>query len=331
MRKVLSIVVPAYNVERYIKKCLDSFVMVEHRNLLEVIVVNDGSTDQTGEIISAYCEQYPDLIKSITKENGGHGSAINAGMGLVSGTYFHVVDSDDWVDSEEMDRFLVFLSDIDVDLVANNFCIVQDETYKVLEYRNCIDDEKKAKKKLTFDSVASEIPLIRIHAMTVNTDFYRRHEIQIDSYRYYVDFEYTLFPIPYVETVAFYNHYVCQYRVGRNGQSVNIGSMQRNRENHMLVIHRLLEWYQLANTWSYEKKKYIEMGISKIVENQFQIYISMGLQKGILKEMALFDEQLKENAIGVYNAVSKKSIWILRKTKYKILPLAYVVYRIVKG
>lgn len=330
MEKLLSVIVPAYNVENYITKCLQSFADAEKKDRLEIIVVNDGSTDKTAAIAESYCETYPDIFYLYTKSNGGHGSAVNYGIERAHAKYFHVVDADDWMEPPVLDRFLAFLEHMDVDMVANHFKCVEDGTFRVLDERVCITEPSLCKKALAFDEVAESIPLIRIHALTLRTAFYKEHHIRIDGYRYYVDFEYTLFPIPYVETMAFFDEYLTMYRLGRNGQSVSMKSMQKNRGNHRKVIDALLHYYDMHPQISTEKRRYLDMGISKIVENQFQIYISMGMQKGIRKEMKAFDRMLKEDYPGIYQAVSKRSIWMLRKTDYWILPAGYIVYRIVK-
>lgn len=117
--KLLNISVAAYNVEATIEQCLDSFIQSKYLNSFEVLVVNDGSKDDTSRIVSQYVEKYPGTIRLIDKENGGHGSTINAAVKNALGKYFKVVDGDDWVDTEAFDRFLEFLEGTDVDLVLN--------------------------------------------------------------------------------------------------------------------------------------------------------------------------------------------------------------------
>ena len=94
----VSVIVPIYNVKKYIKKCLDSLVIQNFSNM-EIILVNDGSTDNSLEIISEYKEKYPDLIKIYNKDNGGAASARNFGIKKALGNYIIFVDSDDWVSS----------------------------------------------------------------------------------------------------------------------------------------------------------------------------------------------------------------------------------------
>ena len=121
MKKLLSVVVPAYNVEAYLAGCLESLLNTEEREKTEILVIDDGSKDTTGNIADRFQTLYPSVVRVIHKENGGHGSTINAGIREASGQYFRVLDSDDCVDSEAYDSYLKKLVDIDCDLVATPF------------------------------------------------------------------------------------------------------------------------------------------------------------------------------------------------------------------
>ena len=97
--KLLSIAIPCYNSENYMRKCVDSLLVGGED--VEILIVNDGSTkDNTAAIADEYAAKYPTIVKAIHKENGGHGSAVNAGIANAEGLYFKVVDSDDWVKEE---------------------------------------------------------------------------------------------------------------------------------------------------------------------------------------------------------------------------------------
>lgn len=98
MDKVLTVIVPVYNMEKYIRQCLESLVIGEVLDRIEVLVVLDGSKDGSAEIAYEFVEQYPDTFRIIYKANGGHGSAINTGLMMASGEYVKILDSDDWVE-----------------------------------------------------------------------------------------------------------------------------------------------------------------------------------------------------------------------------------------
>ena len=93
--KLLSFVVPCYNSESYMKNCIHSLLTGGRE--VEIIIVDDGSTDGTADISDKYAEDYPELVKVVHQENGGHGEAVNTGLRHASGLFFKVVDSDDWV------------------------------------------------------------------------------------------------------------------------------------------------------------------------------------------------------------------------------------------
>jgi glycosyltransferase EpsH len=99
----VSIIVPVYNVEKYIDQCLDSLVNQTLKDI-EIIIINDGSTDNSQSIINKYVKKYPQKIKSIIKENGGQGSARNLGLEIAKGEYIGFVDSDDYVDLDMYEK-----------------------------------------------------------------------------------------------------------------------------------------------------------------------------------------------------------------------------------
>lgn len=99
----ISIIVPVYNTEKYLKKCLDSLINQTFKDI-EIVIINDGSTDNSEKIIKEYEQKYSDKIKSYKKENGGLSSARNYGISKANGEYIAFVDSDDYVDLEVFDK-----------------------------------------------------------------------------------------------------------------------------------------------------------------------------------------------------------------------------------
>ncbi|MCI7523142.1 glycosyltransferase family 2 protein [Roseburia hominis] len=330
MEKILSIVIPAYNVEKYLERCLASFEVAEILEQIEVLVINDGSKDQTAAIAKRYCDRYPDSYFLYNKENGGHGSGINYGIHYARGKYFKVVDGDDWLNTEELPAFVKLLAQVDADAVAADFLCVQDGTEQILCEKHATSREKQYGNMadLTAGGVKD---VIKMHALTIRTEILQKHDIVIDEHCYYVDCEYITYPIPYVKTVYFYPKFIYMYRLGRNGQSMDIRSMQKNRAQHMRVLNSLLSFYDGLEGLTEGTLHYIERCIAQVVENQFQIYISMGRQKEIQRELREWDLGLKEHYPGIYAATRKKSITMLRKTGYRILPIGAMVYQIFKN
>ena len=146
MNKILTIVVPTYNVEKYLSRCLDSLLYDEKTNKkLEIIVVNDGSKDNSLKIANEYKEKYPDSVLVIDKENGGHGSTINAGLKIATGKYFRVIDSDDWVNIDEFPSYINDLEKLNSDIVLTNFSreYIYNSTQVISKYPKAIEYNKE--------------------------------------------------------------------------------------------------------------------------------------------------------------------------------------------
>ncbi len=116
MQKILTIVIPVYKVEQYINKCLDSLVISpELMEKMDVLIVNDGTPDQSAEMSREYVKRFPGIFRQIDKENGGHGSVWNLGVKEAFGKYTRFLDSDDWL--ENLDLLVEKLENCDADLV----------------------------------------------------------------------------------------------------------------------------------------------------------------------------------------------------------------------
>ena len=117
MQKVLSVSVAAYNVEKFIEQCLDSFIDPAILDRVEILVTDDGSKDRTPEIVSAYEKKYPGTFRLISQKNAGPGSTVNSGIKHATGKYFRMVDGDDWVNTAQMGAFLDILEKTNADMV----------------------------------------------------------------------------------------------------------------------------------------------------------------------------------------------------------------------
>lgn len=330
MDKILSIIIPAYNVEKYLRKCLSSMEVKEILDDVEVLVISDGSTDSTVQIAMEYVNKYPGTYYLYEKENGGHGSTINYGIRHANGKYFKVVDGDDWLNTPKLSEYVNMLKNRYEDIIASDYLCIQDVTEKILDEKYAADD-KSQYTKTCYISQGQIHNVIKMHSMTIKTVFLKNQGIDIDEHCFYVDAEYITYPIVQTDSVYFYNEFIYMYRLGRNGQSMDIKSMQKRRDQHMHVLESLLRFYENASYPTDEHKKYVERAIAQIVENQFQIYISMGLKKGIFSEMKKWDKDLQKKYPDVYKSTNKKSITMLRKTGYLILPVGAIVYKIVRG
>lgn len=198
MDKVLTVIVPVYNMEKYIRQCLESLVIGEALDRIEVLVVLDGSKDGSAEIAYEFVEQYPDTFRIIYKANGGHGSAINTGLMMASGEYVKILDSDDWVERDAFCRLVYCLEMEGTDIVWSNYYWVYEmDGEKAIQYRDPFPEVVYGK-KYRFKDIADKT-FIKMHSMTIRTEPARQAGRKIDENCYYVDVESVMYPITKVE------------------------------------------------------------------------------------------------------------------------------------
>lgn len=309
--KVLSLVVPTYNVEKYLERCLDSLVFDEKiQKDIEIIIVNDGSKDDSLKIAKEYEKKYPESIIVIDKENGGHGSTINAGLKIAKGKYFRVIDSDDWVNIIDFSKFVKDLKKMDEDIILNNYSrelLYSGESikfkYKNLEYNKHYDLDK-------FDYSLLKEDYFFMATSTFKTEKLRKSKVILDEKTFYVDMEFILLPFLEMDSMIYLNYDIYRYFIGRPDQSINIQSYVRNRKHHEKVLLRLLEFYKNIKG-NVKKKEYIFKIISQMLNSHYIIYCKAKLHnKGELKEIRKFNNLLKENYIDFYNEIRKSYRYI---------------------
>lgn len=335
MEKILTVVVPTYNAEKYLRDNLESFEIPELMQDIEILIVNDGSTDHSLEIAREYTERYPDTYRVITKENGGHGSGINCGIEHAQGTYFKVVDADDWVEKTAFISLVKTLKTSDADVVYSGFLWTYDngEADKT-KFQTKAEIEipfegVKYQKTYQFDDIADRL-YMKMHNMTIRTEILREHQIHIDEHCYYVDTEYILYPIPYVKTISFVDAFVYYYRLGREGQSVGLEKMQKNEQNYDKVLSSLLRFYQQLGRQlpcTDIKKRYIARLIARVIAGKFKIMLSFPPSAEKKQQLQQYDRTLKEQYRDIYDSNINKAVSLLRKTQYHTYYLVNMLVR----
>ena len=126
MEKQLTLIIPTYNMERYLRTCLDSLIIDEGQQALEVLIINDGSKDASSAIAHEYEREYPDIFRVINKENGNYGSCINRGLKEATGRYLKILDADDYFDNASLIQFLKIIVTIDTDMILTDNTIYGD-------------------------------------------------------------------------------------------------------------------------------------------------------------------------------------------------------------
>ena len=258
--KLLSIAIPCYNSQDYMEKCIESLLVGGEE--VEILVVDDGSSDKTAEIADAYAAKYPTIIKAIHQENGGHGEAVNAGIRNATGLYFKVVDSDDWVNKEAYIKILETLYELlrgpqTVDLLISNFVYEkQGATHKkVMQYRRCLPQDRV----FGWEEV-KHMPkgkYLLMHSMIYRTKLLQECGLELPKHTFYVDNIYVYYPLPHVRTLYYMNVDLYRYFIGREDQSVNEKVMINRIDQQLFVTKKMISMYELRLIGSKKLRKYM--------------------------------------------------------------------------
>lgn len=327
MEKILTIVVPVYNMERYLDQCLQSLIPQKYKDSLEVLVIDDGSQDSSAQISEKYVKKYPNIFRTIYKENGGHGSVLNRGIHEAQGKYLKIVDSDDWLDSDAFGKLLEYLTeDASADIVYSNYFWVNERNGKrKVEFRQPFAGVKYRSIYRMKD--ISHPFFLKMHGYTIRTSILRKIPM-IDEHCFYVDMEFVLFPVPYAETIEFLDEYVYMYRIGGAGQSMSPEKLRKNASNYDCVLKRLLKYYLYWKKEELDRARlsYMEHVLGRMVASRMKIFLTYPYQKRIGDRMRKMDWDLFYHYRRVYDAVENSAVLLLRKTNYRLYPLARFVY-----
>lgn len=253
--KLLTITVPCYNSQAYMRNCIDSLLKGGDR--VEIIVINDGSKDDTGKIGDEYAERYPDIVRVVHQENGGHGAGINQGLKYATGKFFKVVDSDDCV-SEDFVRFLDTLESLETDLMVTNYYYVHHDGVgdRAIRYANALPINTL----FGWDQVGHFMvhQLLTIHSCTFRTECMRRSGMDLPLHTFYEDNLMVCSVLPYVEKMYYMDINLYRYTIGREGQSVAMAATMRNYRHQLLVAQECFAAVERAKPQNKKLKQHME-------------------------------------------------------------------------
>ncbi|WP_062302145.1 glycosyltransferase family 2 protein [Demequina subtropica] len=241
MHPTLTVVVPSYNAEGWLERCVDSLLIGETD--IEILIVNDGSTDGTGDMADRYEAAHPGIVRAVHKPNGGHGSTINVGIDIARGRYLKVVDADDWVDGQAfatlLDTLRGFAGEDELDLVLSNFVYekVGRRRKRAVRYRNVLPQGKV----FGWDEVGRfrTGQFLMMHSLVYRTGLLRESGLRLPEHTFYVDNLYVYQPLLHVTSMYYLDVDLYRYFIGRPDQSVNEAVMIR-RIDQQLKVNRLL-------------------------------------------------------------------------------------------
>lgn len=306
--KLLSVVVPCYNSEAYMNHCLDS--LLSGGESLEIIIVNDGSTDRTAEIADDYQRRFPRMIKVVHQENGGHGMAINSGLKIATGDYLKIVDSDDWVDQAALKAILSLIESLrsegGVDMIINNYVYekVGARNKKSINYSTTLP----ANRIFSWDEVKLPIgKYLLMHALIYRRSVLEACQLSLPKHTFYVDNLYAFEPLPYVKRIYYLDVDFYRYFIGRDDQSVNEKNMIARIDQQLFVNQRMVDFYTQLTDLNEDQKKYMRQYLEIITSVSSVMLLKEGSPENLQKKAQLWSSIAKKN-LPLYRMMRKSLI-----------------------
>ena len=274
--KLLTFAVPCYNSQEYMGRCIES--LLPGGDEVEILIIDDGSTDLTGDMADKYQEKYPDIIRAIHQENGGHGEAVNTGIKNATGIYFKVVDSDDRVDRASYMLVLEKLRELTggdqaLDMMLCNFVYDKEgaRRKKIMHYEHSVPVEEL----VTWDQTKHfrKGRYILMHSVIYRTKLLRKCGIELPKHTFYVDNIYVFEPLPYVKTLYYLPVNFYRYYIGREDQSVNENVMISRIDQQIKVTKLMIDYFRDTRIENNRLRRYMRnyLEIMMVISSIFLI------------------------------------------------------------
>lgn len=331
--KYISFAIPSYNSEDYMSHAIES--ILPGGEDVEIIIVNDGSKDRTSEIAHEYKNRYPDIVRVVDKENGGHGDAVNSGLSHATGKYFKVVDSDDWVDEDSLHKILAFIKELEkddkeIDMLISNYVYEKEGAAhkKCIHYRNVLPQDEI----FTWDDIGRFRldQYILMHSVIYRTSMLKLSQMILPKHTFYVDNIYVYYPLPYVRKIYYLDVDFYRYFIGREDQSVNEKVMISRIDQQIFVTKTMIDMYHLKNISSKKLRHYMINYLAIMMTVSSILMIRSKKQENLEKKRELWG-YLKKKDIKTYlrirYGILGQTMNIPGRSGRKISSLAYSVAR----
>lgn len=244
--KLLSIIVPSYNMEKFLAHCVESVLSSSSCEDVEVIIVNDGSRDNTLRIAQDFAARYANTVRVVDKENGNYGSAVNAGLAVAEGEYIKILDADDSFDSCRVADMVTFLHDMQgVDMVVTPFVEISESSSRRVDYNLYSRKVYEYGKVYDADTIFADgaIRFFMMHGVCYRTALLRDMHYRQTEGISYTDQEWVFYPLFKVQTIAFADIPLYRYNVAREGQTMDAAVQMRSLSQLLRVTEALARYF----------------------------------------------------------------------------------------
>ena len=335
--KLLTFTIPCYNSQDYMRHCIES--ILPGGEDVEILIVDDGSKDDTAAIADEYAEKYPTIVKAIHQENGGHGEAVNAGIRNATGLYFKVVDSDDWVDWNAYQAILAKLREIAggsvaLDMLLANYVYEKpsEHKHKVIRYEGVFPEEEAfGWSDIKRFKISQNILM---HSVIYRTQMLHDCGLELPKHTFYVDNIFVYVPLPNVKTMYYMDVDLYRYYIGREDQSVNEKVMIGRIDQQIKVNKIMIDAYDLTKIRNKKLKDYMVKYLAMMMTVSSIFLIKEGSEESLTKRAELW-HYLKASSKGTFRLVNhqvlSRPMQIRGKAGRKMLVWAYAISRKIYG
>ena len=305
--KLITFTVPCYNSAAYMDHCIETLLTAGED--AEIILVDDGSKDDTGKIADSYAEKYPSIVRVIHQENGGHGEGVNQGIRNATGVYFKVVDSDDWLDTDALQKVLAELrahlnDEQPLDLMMANYVYehVADNTRNIVDYKGILPEGRV----FHWDEIGKFPPNknILMHSVIYRTEVLRRSGMELPKHTFYVDNIFVYQPLPYVKSMYYMDLDLYRYFIGRADQSVNESVMVKRVDQQLRVTKHMIDCQDLDALKDQKRLRTYMVHYLSVMMAISDIFLLLdGTDEAKAKRTELWQYLKANTSTGVYNAV----------------------------
>lgn len=332
--KLLSIVVPSYNSQDYLNKAIESVTDLNDARI-ELLVVDDGSKDETFAVAKQYQAQFPNIVVAIHQENKGHGGAVNAGLQHATGKYFKVLDSDDWLNEEALKRVMDTLTEFEnnqqtVEVLFTNYVYEQEgaEAKKVVRYRYIFPENKIFQWGDTRPFPTGKY--IMMHSIIYQTQALKASGLQLPEHTFYVDNLFVYVPLTKMTTMYYLNVDFYRYFIGRDDQSINEKVMMKRIDQQIKVNKVLIDSYDFSHQLHPFQERYLLKHLEIVTNISSALLNRIGTDDAFEKRQELW-RYLRENNPRAFKKLRLGLFGFLTTFKTKIgIKLSNQLYKLIR-
>ncbi|MDF2800945.1 MAG: hypothetical protein K0S61_848 [Anaerocolumna sp.] len=335
--KLLSVAIPCYNSAEYMEHAINT--LLSGKEEMDIIIVDDGSKDNTLEVAKGYEQKYPEIIRVIHQENGGHGEAVNTGLKYAEGLYFKVVDSDDWVNESALKEVLRTLRELvedgkSLDLLIANYVYEKPSMnkHKVMDYKTALPKDKI----FTWNDIMffKQSQQIIMHAAIYRTKLLKDCGLKLPKHTFYVDNIFVYQPLPYVKTMYYLDVNLYRYFIGREDQSVNEKNMIKRIDQQIYITKIMIDYKDVIDIKNKKLRNYMIKYLTMMMTVSSVYLIKENTEESLAKKEELW-EYLKSKEKRLYNKVHNKilgrSMTLPGRAGRKIVEMGYKVTKKIYG